>query len=736
MKKKKFKQGFIQDKKEIIIVSLLLLIALILRLIYLSHLKANDPGFYNPPQGTDMLAYDNYAKQIINGTFSNKEPYYYGPLYFYFLALIYKIFGIDPYFPRLIQMMLGVFTTLLTYLIAKKVFNKTIGYISLIISILYAMFYIHEGVLLMESLVTFLNTLSVFLLLRIEDNPSYKNLALAGITLGLSALARANILLFIPFILVWRLTIADWRMRIMELKKFAFLCLITLLTISPATIRNYLVSGKFVPISTNGPVNLWIGNNPYSEGWFNYPPSEYLKKIAEKVSKRGDGAYIGEVLRFAKEYPKQFIMLLAKKFLFFLDSTEISNNINYELYKGISWIFRIVSINFGLLASLSLLGIIFSLGKKNLLLYLFILSFMLSNIFFFILARYRIIFIPILIPFAGFALLWFYEKIKLKDYKAIFLSLILLIFSISLTHSRATGKILAPYLFPSGFHIQRENDVLIRDDSGLLHGKKSYKFQSLNDMLKKELIIKEDLRRFKEACFFFNFWGEPSDKSSILIFKANGKEKETEIKSLPLVRYCWVYFNPNDLHQGKNTIIIKPKKLNSSIKIMIDSLSSFKRSYFNENEKWKILKDGEYMISLILRKERSVGGFIEQGREYFKNKMYDKAIFEFKEALKRDPDYLNLHYNLGLAYETKGKLDKAVLEYKKEIEISSKRKDESDIKVLIDTHNSLGKIYYEKGMIKQAMEECKNILAIEPQNKRAYNNLINLKKILDNDQSK
>ncbi|MEW6482465.1 MAG: glycosyltransferase family 39 protein [bacterium] len=213
MKKKKSRQGFIQDKKEIIIVSLLLLVALIFRLIYLSSLKANDPSFYNPQPGTDMLTYDNYAKQILDGTFSEKEPYYYGPLYFYFLALIYKIFGIDPYFPRLIQMILGVLTSFLTYLIAKKVFNKTIGYICLIILILYAMFYIHEGVLLMESLITFLNTLSIFLLLRIEDNPSYKNIAFAGISLGLSALARANILLFIPFLLPWMLINSKFKIQ-------------------------------------------------------------------------------------------------------------------------------------------------------------------------------------------------------------------------------------------------------------------------------------------------------------------------------------------------------------------------------------------------------------------------------------------------------------------------------------------------------------------------------------------
>ncbi|MBU2461909.1 hypothetical protein KKH65_03415, partial [bacterium] len=54
--------------KETIVVSALLLLALILRLIYLSHLKTNDPSFYLPTSGTDMLTYHNYALQILSGT--------------------------------------------------------------------------------------------------------------------------------------------------------------------------------------------------------------------------------------------------------------------------------------------------------------------------------------------------------------------------------------------------------------------------------------------------------------------------------------------------------------------------------------------------------------------------------------------------------------------------------------------------------------------------------------------
>jgi 4-amino-4-deoxy-L-arabinose transferase-like glycosyltransferase len=180
---------------EAIIVSALLILSFILRLIYLSHLKANDPNFYHPAEGTDMLTYHNFAKQILDGTFS-KEPYYYGPLYYYFLALVYKIFGVNLLYPKLFQMMLGTATCFLIYLIAKRVFNRSVALISLIISIFYSMFYIHEGVLLMASLSTFLTTLSIYLLLN-------NRIILSGIAIGLSALCRANILLFVPFIFIW-----------------------------------------------------------------------------------------------------------------------------------------------------------------------------------------------------------------------------------------------------------------------------------------------------------------------------------------------------------------------------------------------------------------------------------------------------------------------------------------------------------------------------------------------------
>ncbi|MBU1598848.1 glycosyltransferase family 39 protein, partial [bacterium] len=563
-------------------------------------LKIHDPSFYLPPQGTDMLTYHNIACQILNGSLG-KEPYYYGPLYFYFLALVYKIFGIDPYITRLIQMLLGVATSGLIYLIARKVFNKTVAFISISISILYGMFYIHEGVLLMESLVTFLNTLFIFLLLRIEDKPSYKNIAFAGIAIGLSALARANILLFVPFILIWMFSAFSFQLSV--LKKFGFLCLVILLTISPATIRNYLTSGKFVLISTNGPVNLWIGNNPYAEGDFQYPPSSYQKKVSEQIAKKGDIAYIKEVFRFIKEEPMGYLRLLFEKLLLFWGKGEVENNINTTSQKGYSALLGIpIFVDFGLIASLSLLGIAISLRywRRYLLLYLFIFSFMISTILFFVLSRYRVAFIPVLLPFVGFTLYWWYEKIKTKSFQSLLLSLIALIFSVSLTHSATIKGILYPHIFPEGLQSKGKNGVIIRDHKDVSDEDVHWLQLPFFSMIKKELVIKESPSNYSRAFLYIKFI--PTSDSKLLTVDINNNKK-VEV-SLESYREKWLSeitldFNPNLFHKGTNSFVLSVK--DSSLSIPVCYSYTFRRSYFwNKESKWEQLKKGEYMVSLEL----------------------------------------------------------------------------------------------------------------------------------------
>ena len=571
--------------KEVFIVAGLLLLALILRLIYLSHLKVNDPNFYQPPSGTDMLTYHNYAQQILNGTFG-KEPYYYGPLYSYFLALVYKIFGVNPYIASLIQMMLGVATSLLIYFIAKKVFNKTVAFISISISIFYGMFYIYEGVLLMESLVTFLNTLSIFLLLRIENNPSYKNIAFAGIAIGLSALARANILLFVPFILIWIFFNSKLITHNSKLLRFAFLCLVILLTISPATIRNYLVSGRFILISTNGPISFWTGNHPGA-------PGEYVN-----ATPKPNVGYIEDTLSFIRKDPKGYLNLQKKKFLLFWSEYEIVNNVNHELQKSYSFLFKFPHLSFGPVALLALVGIALSLrkGKRCLLLYLNIFSLMTAIVIVFVTARYRLSILPFLIIFASFSLYWWSKKIREKKIGVILLSILLLVPSWALVYSNS----LYVLLHPEGRWIETEEMTIVKDCSDLLwHGEKEC-LRASQDRLKKEFILPDGIEKYKEVILWLDFTTGPNP-GSIFVTVNNGKE--IIVSPPPFDKefpgYASLHFKPDSFCKGRNTIVFG-LPCSADIRLSIDRYYTFGRSYVYKEGRWKKLKKGEYMVFIKL----------------------------------------------------------------------------------------------------------------------------------------
>jgi hypothetical protein len=399
------------------------------------------------------------------------------------------------------------------------------------------------------------------------------------------------------------LTSSRFKVQGSRLVKFGFLCLIIVLTISPATIRNYLASGKFVLISTNGPVNLWIGNNPYAEGDFQYPPSSYQKKISEEVAKRGDIAYIEEVFQFIKEEPMGYLRLLFEKLLLFWGKGEVENNINAASQKGYSALLGLpIFVGFGLIALLSLLGIAISLRywRRYLLLYLFILSFMFSTILFFVLSRYRVAFIPVLLPFVGFTLYWWYEKIKTKSLQSILLSLIPLILSVSLVYHRAIEGILYPCLYTEGLQAKGKNWIIIRDHKDVSDEDVHWLKLPFFSMIKKEIVIKEDLSNYKRAFLYIKFI--PTPYSKLLTVDINNNKKvdvSLETYKEKLLSEITLDFDPNLLCKGTNNFVLSVK--DSSLSIPVCYSYTFRRSYFwNKESKWEQLKKGEYMIGLEL----------------------------------------------------------------------------------------------------------------------------------------
>ncbi len=184
------------------------------------------------------------------------------------MALTYKIFGHSLFLPRLFQIVLGSLGCVLIFLIAAKLFNRTVGILSGVIAAFYAMLIFYDGQLLITSLIVFLDLAVIGLLILAAEQPRVLNWFFCGIVLGLSAIARPNILVFVPFVLIWMFF--QFKNKLPKktvLIRWIILCSAVLLVILPVTLRNYTVSKDFVPIAWQGGYNFYLGNNPNASGW-------------------------------------------------------------------------------------------------------------------------------------------------------------------------------------------------------------------------------------------------------------------------------------------------------------------------------------------------------------------------------------------------------------------------------------------------------------------------------------
>jgi len=103
--------------------------------------------------------------------------------------------------------------------------------------------------------------------------------------------------------------------------------------------------------------------------------------------------------------------------------------------------------------------------------------------------------------------------------------------------------------------------------------------------------------------------------------------------------------------------------------------------------------------------------YYEAGCCYCMDKKYDKAIKEFKKALKICPEYEEAKLNLALALELGGQFDLAIKNYFKIIESHPEN---------VAAYNALGSLYIKMEMYSKAIKTFRQLLKINKEYSRAY----------------
>jgi tetratricopeptide (TPR) repeat protein/4-amino-4-deoxy-L-arabinose transferase-like glycosyltransferase len=381
----------------------------------------------------DARYHDYWARAIITGDWTPPEgqnnpliqqhPYVRPPLYPYFLALVYTVFDGSFDAARVAQFLLGLVSAALAAWLAGRWFGWVSGLFSAAVLCFYWSFPYYETQLVEPALVIPLLLAWTGLTVSAFRRFSYARLLGSGLLLGVIVLGRPNALLLVPAIALWMLWIG-WsqklRFRHILLAEFIFGAGV-LLTVSPAVVRNLMVSGELVPVTAVGGQNLYLANNPLADGYSGIAPDirnwssfDHPRLVAELSLQAGrrlsfteaSSVWSQRARQYMVENPGRVAALTFKKILLLIGPKEITVDREDEIERRKSWRLSALPAGFSWIlagAVLSLLIMVDAGGIKRLLRHevmiplLVLVVFAASYVPFTITGRYRIPLIPLLV---------------------------------------------------------------------------------------------------------------------------------------------------------------------------------------------------------------------------------------------------------------------------------------------------------------------------------------------------
>jgi hypothetical protein len=297
---------------------------------------------------TDAWSMYNYALNVVNGEYYGRcfgdiwaRYAYWPPLYIFLSGLIYKYLGTaqDFLIMRLIQAGFSAISCLLVYGIAEESarrysrYHRETGLVSGLLTALNPSMVAYSNHLYSETVFITIYLGLIYSGLKYVKHDLYKRisgssgekkqhyLTVFSVLLGIGNLTRP-VLLLLPFaFLIYAGLQSYFCTGKRSLKKIIriiltdliYVAALMLLVMSPWIIRNAIVTGRFILVDTNGPVNFYIAHNPLANGgWVDVKPYTDINRLYESGYREGLN-YIG------KNVKNELRLLLVKQKLFLFE---------------------------------------------------------------------------------------------------------------------------------------------------------------------------------------------------------------------------------------------------------------------------------------------------------------------------------------------------------------------------------------------------------------------------------
>ncbi len=392
----------------------LFILALGMRLLQLAILTGQ-PGFNLPI--VDEVHFDRMARNLADGEPMHYGPFFRPPFFSVLLSGLYLIFGKQFVLARILNILFASLAVTASYRLGLRLFDRRIAFTGGLLLVFHGFFIYNSATGLVSPLLTWLTVEALQLTLWARRHAKLWPSGGAGLLWGLAAIAKPVALLPAGLVMLENLVRRNAEVSRRQ-KTTALLLLGLLLPILPVTIRNARM-GDAALVTTNGGINLFMGNNPIANGVVVYHPelgvgwneaNAHLWAEAEAerqlTPSEASSLYARYALRFLIYQPDRAIPILLDKVYYTLSGAMFTNNRNLDFLLRENLLLRILlPIGWGVIFPFALVGMLLSvrLSDQHRLAMMVGFSYLAVCVLFFVLARFRLPAEVIFVQFAAFA---------------------------------------------------------------------------------------------------------------------------------------------------------------------------------------------------------------------------------------------------------------------------------------------------------------------------------------------
>ena len=384
----------------------------------------------------DSDAYHQWALRIAGGQWMPTEAFYQSPLYAYFLATLYTLFGDGMWSPRVVQVALGSMSPVLVYAIGTRLFSPRVGWLAGIGLGLYGPIVLEEITISKTSLLV-VTALAAFALYLWEiPRGRIGGVFAAGVLFGVTVVGVGQWLPAFLALIAWAPWMAERLSRADRRRVAGALAAGGLIVMLPVVAWNTGRGGGLLLTSGDAGLNLYNGNNERASGLPAKPiglrdvpryEEEDARWLAERALGHRPSAsevsryWMGQALSWIASHPIDWLVVLVRKLITFWNAFEIPDNYHYAFMRAHFLPLLWPLTTFALIAPLALVGAAMPFWRRTDLTALYIAAgvYVATVVIFYVRGRYRIPAVPFLMIFAAVAVERVLAAVSARRWRAV-----------------------------------------------------------------------------------------------------------------------------------------------------------------------------------------------------------------------------------------------------------------------------------------------------------------------------